>query len=87
MITSCTNATQWCESTLYNDHGPIHHADEVLQIIKNAGAKVIYLSLYSPDLNPLEPVFLAKLKAILKENSNIFKRVPPRRHFLQWDLE
>jgi len=54
------------------DNASIHHVDEVLQIIENAGAKVIFLPPYSPDLNPLEPVF-GKVKAILKENDKIFQ--------------
>jgi len=39
------------------DTASVHHVDEVLQIVENAGAKVIFLPPYSPDLNPLEPVF------------------------------
>ena len=64
-----------------NDNASIHHVDEVLQIIENAGAKVIFLPPYSPDLNPLEPVF-GKVKAILKENDKIFQACSSPRAFL-----
>ena len=47
------------------DNASIHHVDEVLQITKNAGAKVIFLPPYSPDLNTLEP-FFGKVKDFLK---------------------
>ena len=35
------------------------------QAIEDAGASVRFLPAYSPDLNPIEPVF-AKLKALLR---------------------
>jgi len=73
-------------SIVIMDNASIHHVDEVLQIIENAGAKVIFLPPYSPDLNPLEPVF-GKVKAILKKMIKFFKHVPPPGHFLQWHLE
>ena len=54
-------------SIVIMDNASIHHVDEILQIIENAGAKVIFLPPYSLDLNPLEPVF-GNVKVILKEN-------------------
>jgi len=38
----------------------------VRSIIENAGAKLLYLPPYSPDLNPIE-MMLAKLKALLRK--------------------
>ncbi len=43
-----------------------HKVDGVRQAIKNAGAFLLYLPPYSPDLNPIELAF-AKLKAILRK--------------------
>jgi transposase len=46
-----------------------HKGKAVRQAIRKAGAKLIFLPKYSPDLNPIEQVF-AKLKALLrKENA------------------
>ena len=71
-------------SIVIMDNASIYSScDKVLQIIENAGGRVIVLSPYSPDLNPLEPV-LGNVKAII---IRIFKHVPPHGHFLQWYLE
>ena len=43
-----------------------HKSDDVRQIIEAAGAKLLYLPPYSPDLNPIEMAF-AKLKAHLRK--------------------
>ena len=48
------------------DNLPAHKRDEVSQIIEAAGAGLIYLPPYSPDLNPIEQSF-AKLKAHLRK--------------------
>jgi transposase len=48
------------------DNLPAHKRDEVRQIIEAAGASLIYLPPYSPDLNPIEQSF-AKLKAHLRK--------------------
>jgi transposase len=42
-----------------------HKSQAVREIIEAAGAKVLYLLPYSPDLNPIEQAF-AKLKAHLR---------------------
>ena len=59
-------------SVVIMDNASIHHVQSNVQLIENAGAKVLFLPPYSPDLNPLEPVF-GKVKAILKENDCIFQ--------------
>jgi transposase len=46
------------------DNLAAHRVDGVRQAIKAAGASVLYLPPYSPDLNPIEQLF-AKLKALL----------------------
>jgi len=43
-----------------------HKSKAVRQIIRSAGAKLLFLPKYSPDLNPIEQVF-AKLKHLLRK--------------------
>ena len=43
-----------------------HKSQAVCQAIRNAGAHLLFLPKYSPDLNPIEQVF-AKLKAGLRK--------------------
>jgi transposase len=43
-----------------------HKGQAVRQAIRNAGARLIFLPPYSPDLNPIEQVF-AKLKTLLRK--------------------
>ena len=45
-----------------------HKVAGVRAAIEAAGAQVAFLPAYSPDLNPIEPVF-AKLKAVLRAKS------------------
>jgi transposase len=48
------------------DNLPPHKLAAAREIIAAAGATRLYLPPYSPDLNPIEPVF-AKLKALLRK--------------------
>ena len=68
-------------SIVIMDNASIHHVDPVVQLIENTGAKLIFLPPYSPDLNPLEPVF-GKVKQLLKENDSIFQVCSSPRAFL-----
>ena len=43
-----------------------HKGEAVRQAIRNAGAHLLFLPKYSPDLNPIEQVF-AKLKTLLRK--------------------
>jgi transposase len=43
-----------------------HKGEAVRQLIRSAGARLIFLPKYSPDLNPIEQVF-AKLKHLLRK--------------------
>ena len=52
------------------ENSSIHHIERVEQMCLNAGVKLVYLSPYSPDLNPIEE-FLAELKACIKRNLGI----------------
>jgi transposase len=48
------------------DNLPAHKVSGVRQAIENAGANLLYLPPYSPDLNSIEMTF-SKLKALLKK--------------------
>jgi transposase len=48
------------------DNLAAHKGASVRETIARAGASLLYLPPYSPDLNPIEPVF-AKLKALLRK--------------------
>jgi transposase len=48
------------------DNLPAHKVKGVREAIEAAGASLIYLPPYSPDLNPIEKAF-AKVKAILRK--------------------
>jgi transposase len=48
------------------DNLPVHRVAGVAQAIEGAGATLIYLPKYSPDLNPIELAF-SKLKAHLRK--------------------
>jgi len=48
------------------DNLPAHKVTGVREAIRAAGAGVLYLPPYSPDLNPIEQMF-AKLKALLQK--------------------
>ena len=43
-----------------------HKSDKVRAAIRKAGARLLFLPPYSPDLNPIEQVF-AKLKTLLRK--------------------
>ena len=48
------------------DNLPAHKVAGVRAVIEKAGARLLYLPPYSPDLNPIEMMF-AKLKALLRK--------------------
>jgi transposase len=48
------------------DNLPAHKVAGVEEAIEEAGATLLYLPPYSPDLNPIEPAF-SRLKAHLRE--------------------
>lgn len=47
------------------DNLAAHHATGVRELIEEAGARVLYMPAYSPDLNPIELCW-SKVKSILK---------------------
>jgi len=48
------------------DNLPVHKVAGVQQAVEEAGAQLLYLPPYSPDLNPIEMAF-SKLKALLRK--------------------
>ena len=50
------------------DNLAAHKVDGVAQALHAAGASILYLPPYSPDLNPIEQVF-AKLKTLLRKTA------------------
>lgn len=47
------------------DNASFHRTERVKQMCLNAGVKLLYISPYSPDLNPIEE-FFAELKQFIK---------------------
>ena len=68
----------WC-SVVIMDNASIHHTDGVVDLIENqAGARLVFLPPYSPDLNPVEEAF-SQVKSITKQNDQLFQvtaRIP-----------
>ena len=48
------------------DNLPAHKVAGIKEAVRAAGASLLYLPAYSPDLNPIEQLF-AKLKALLRK--------------------
>ena len=58
-------------SVVIMDNASIHHLDNVIRMISQAGALLRFLPPYSPELNPIENVF-SKVKSFLKANDNVY---------------
>lgn len=60
-------------SVVIMDNASIHHVQSIVDLIENqAGARLLFLPPYSPDLNPAEEVF-SKVKGIMKRNNSLFE--------------
>jgi transposase len=55
-----------CGDVVIMDNLPVHKVAGVREAIEAAGARLLYLPPYSPDLNPIEMAF-SKLKALLRK--------------------
>lgn len=56
----------WKNACVVMDNAKFHQGEIVRELIEKAGAKLIYLSPYSPEFSPIEN-FWSKVKAILKK--------------------
>ena len=54
-------------SVLIMDNAAIHRVDGIWEMIEARGSRLIYLPVYSPDLNPIEEAF-SSIKAWLRAN-------------------
>jgi len=55
------------------DNASIHHSPNITKIYSNAGVLLVYLSPYSPDLNPIEE-FFAEVKAFIKKEWHVWEQ-------------
>ncbi len=55
----------WVGAIVLMDNLPVHHAHVVREALVAAGAKVVFLPPYSPDLSPIELCW-SKLKQLLR---------------------
>jgi len=65
-VKQCLVPTLKRGETVFMDNLPVHKVAGVAEAIEAAGATLIYLPSYSPDLNPIELAF-SKLKAHLRK--------------------
>ncbi len=56
----------WKNACVVMDNAKIHLGKEIRKLIESVGAKLIYLSPYSPEFSPIEN-FWSKVKAILRK--------------------
>lgn len=57
------------KSVVVMDSVSFHYSERIAQMCADTGMKLVYLPLYSPDLNPIEE-FFAELKSFIKRNWN-----------------
>jgi transposase len=55
----------WVGAIVVMDNLPVHHALVIREAIESAGAKLVFLPPYSPDLSPIELCW-SKLKQLLR---------------------
>lgn len=65
MLHKCKGSELWVGACVVMDNLPAHKAIKVREAIKAVGAKVKFLSPYSPDFNPIENCW-SKLKEFLR---------------------
>jgi len=73
-VRQCLVPTLKRGDTVLMDNLPVHKVAGVAEAIEGAGATLVYLPKYSPDLNPIELAF-SKLKAHLRKAA---ERTAPR---------
>ena len=57
-------------SVVVLDNATIHHSDRIRNLVMNAGAVLLYLPPYSPDLSPIELMFSSYKKCIMRLGRN-----------------
>ena len=62
----------WNNACIVMDNAKIHQEEMVREFLEKAGAKLLYLSPYSPEFSPIEN-FWSKVKSILSL-VNLFKK-------------
>jgi transposase len=81
---------RWPEpkSVLITDNASFHYIKQIEQICYKDGVKLVYLPLYSLDLNPIEE-FFAELKAFIRRNWQVYEvnLAQVFDHFLEWCIE
>ena len=65
-VRQCVVPILKCREIVIIDNLPTHKVAGVREAIESAGATLLYLPSYSPDLNPIEPAF-GELKAHLRK--------------------
>ncbi len=58
----------WDKACIVMDNAKIHQGEMVREFIEKAGAKLLYLSPYSPEFSPIEN-FWSKVKSILRQTA------------------
>ena len=68
---------RWPEpkSVLIMDNALFHHSERIKEMCSEAGVKLLYLPLYSPDLNPIEE-FFSELQSHIKQDWEFYETGP-----------
>ena len=84
----------WSEAMLVMDNMPAHKVTRVTKIIEDTGAKIVYVSPYSPEFNPFENLwsqlniflrqFTPKAQTAVEQLLNIALMLSNRDRFLNW---
>ena len=59
-------------SVIVMDNAKIHHDDELVELLKGLGCRVVFLPPYSPDYNPIETAF-STIKSWIKLNRDFME--------------
>ena len=76
------------KSVLVMDNASFHHSENIERMCAEAGVKLLYLSPYSPDFNPIEE-FFAELKAFMKKKWNVYVENMDQgfKSFIEWSVD
>jgi transposase len=67
-VSKCLVPQLWKGAVVVMDNLPAHKVEAIVPLIEAVGAKVLYLSPYSPEFNPIEH-WWSQLKAFLRQFS------------------